>query len=483
MNNCKIIHESQLGAILDMIAGLKDLTDEDVRQKRPMAGKSSIARAASNMTLVFPVICSRGISIESASMVSKAVEKNAVSMLQKLLSAYNISTETDLVSYIQQFHKNISTKSVDLDDIFRLAEGASEPLTAMEEMAIREDMRNLDYYLPDPINESALTRFTVHEGAVDENDPVWDISKWERYRDYQENRDRAKRRDERERERDKREKERDQRDKERRERDDREHDEDRAYELANRDRRDKIDAAKDGVRLAKDHADYFNKQVLDSDFKKANELMPTNMAVNFTVITSDGQKIEKYESAVIGVKAKLYPVGSSDVVNHIVEKTTDRNWLTNLFRASTRETSFLKDFVLALDKAKIDAMSMSTRNSSSDRMWKVLERRATCSRLNRIMRTNNGASAITTLCVSQEEVEYLRKYHNIDMERTAVIAGLFDSLNLMCVCIVDETLEVTKFIFDEAEPMWETISFTHLEREASDGAYKKAINLMTKTSR
>jgi hypothetical protein len=69
------------------------------------------------------------------------------------------------------------------------------------------------------------------------------------------------------------------------------------------------------------------------------------------------------------------------------------------------------------------------------------------------------------------------------MERTAVIAGLFDSLNLMCVCIVDETLEVAKFIFDEAEPMWETISFTHLEREASDGAYKKVVNLMTKTSR
>ena len=123
MNNCKIIHESQLGAILDIIDGLKELNDGNVKQKKPMSGMSSISKATSNMTLVFPVICSRGISIENASMVSRAVEKNAVSMLQKLLSAYNISTETDLVSYIQQFHKNISTKSVDLDDIFRLAEG------------------------------------------------------------------------------------------------------------------------------------------------------------------------------------------------------------------------------------------------------------------------------------------------------------------------------------------------------------------------
>lgn len=441
-----------------------------------MAGKTSLAKATSNMTLVFPVICSRGISIENASMVTKAVEKNAVSMLQKLLSAYNISTETDLMSYIQQFHKNISTKSVDLDDIFRLTEGADELLTSQEEMAIREDMKNIDYYLPSPINEFALTRFTIHEGIVDDNDPIYDITKAERRRDYEENRDRQRKKD--------REHNEDRatnaaRDAKR----DREHDEDRARNRDREDYENRNSVRKDIARLDKDRTEYFNKQTLDSDFKKANELMPTNMAVNFTVITSDGQKIDRYESAVVGVKAKLYPVGSDDVVKHVADKTTDRNWLTNLFRASTRETSFLKDFVLALDKAKIDAMSMSTRNSSSDRMWKVLERRATCSRLNRILRTNNAASAITTLCVSQEEVEYLRKYHNIDMERTAVIAGLFDSLNLMCVCIVDETLEVAKFIFDEAEPMWETISFTHLEREASDGAYKKVVNLMTKTSR
>lgn len=468
MNNCKVIHESQLGAIMDMIAALKDLKDADVanqQKKKPLSGMTSLSKATSNMTLVFPVICSRGISIENASMVSKAVEKNAVSMLQKLLSAYNISTESDLISYIQQFHRNISTKSVDLDDIFRIADGADAALTKHEAMMIQEDMKNLDYYLPDPISEHALTSFVVHEGKAE---PV--ITRDERRRDYDENRERQLKKD-REHDEDRA------RQRDRDDRNQREHDEDREFDKYTR----QNNARKDSARLDKDRVDYFNKQVVDSEFKKANELMPTTMAVNFTVITSDGQKIDRYESALVGVKAKLYPVGSEDIVSHVAEKTTDRNWLTNLFRASTRETSFLKDFVLALDKAKIDAMS--TRNSSSDRMWKVLERRATCSRLNRILRTNNAASAITTLCVSQEEVEYLRKYHNIDMERTAVIAGLFDSLNLMCVCIVDETLEVAKFIFDEAEPMWETISFTHLEREASDGAYKKVINLMTKTSR
>jgi hypothetical protein len=116
-------------------------------------------------------------------------------------------------------------------------------------------------------------------------------------------------------------------------------------------------------------------------------------------------------------------------------------------------------------------------------MWKVLERRALNSRLKNVMRQNNNAAAITTLCISQEEVEYIRKYYNVDMERVSTILGLFESLNLMCVCIVDESLEVAKFIYDEREPMWETISFTHLEREASDNTYKRVVNLMTKMSR
>ena len=77
----------------------------------------------------------------------------------------------------------------------------------------------------------------------------------------------------------------------------------------------------------------------------------------------------------------------------------------------------------------------------------------------------------------------MRKNHNVDLEKIATVLGLFDSLNLMAICIVDESLEVAKFIYDEQEPMWETISFTHLERESSDNTYKRVVNLMTKVAR
>ena len=431
--NPKVVHETVLKDIMDIWDGIKNLKDVDTfRSKNPMSS-TSIAKASSNLNLVFPVICSRGISIENASMISKAIERNAVTMLQRLFASWQIADKnvSSVEEYIRQFHHNISSKTASLDDLFELSDrvdNLKENTVALQ--AIKSDLRNLDYYLPSSINESSLLRYAIKEGAAIENN-VGDKK-----------------------------------------------DENTSNKVGDAAKiRDKENS------YLKNSAEYFSKQVADSDFKKANELMPTTMTVNFKVKTDNGNDAFDYQNGVIGVKAKLYPIGSEDIVKHIADKNTDRNWLTNFFRATTREISFMKDFVLALDKAKIDALSLSTRKSTSDKMWKVLERRATVARIKKALRQNNSAAAITTLCVSQEEVEYLRKNHNVDLEKIATVLGLFDSLNLMAICIVDESLEVAKFIYDEQEPMWETISFTHLERESSDNTYKRVVNLMTKVAR
>ena len=454
MNENMMIHETELGSIMSAYEDLKNIfknsggnSEEKLKKARrdnPLLGSTSISKAASKMTLVFPVICSRGIAIENSSMVTKALEKNAVSMLQRLFAAYQVAEDQDLMSYIQKFHNNISSGVASLDDIYKVILGESVAITAADRAAIMADMKNINFYLPDAINESSLMDYTIREGAADKGV----VTTEERRRDYEEGRERQKKKDE-------------------------EHDEDR-----------KLQSKKDlhDMRMSKDAADFFAKQVPDSDFKKANELMPTMMTVSFKVINKDGTKIDDYNNALLGVKAKLYPVASNDIIQHITDKNANRNWLTNFFRATTREISFLKDFILAIDKAKADAQSMSSRNPTADRMWKVLERRATNSKFRRLMLSNNNAAAITTLCVSQEEVEYMRKNFNTDLESLNVVRGLFESLNLMAIVIVDETLEVAKFIYDETELMWETISFTHLEREASDNTYKKVVNLMTKMS-
>ena len=471
-NDCKYIHETSLGHIIDLWDTVKDIASkgsEDFKEyisknskKGPMANASSIARAASNLTMVFPVICTRNISFETASMISKAIEKNAVSMMQRLFASWQIADDgvKNFGDYLSRFHGNLNTKVADLDDVFRLADKVTESteLTNLEKSYISNDMRNLDYTIPDEINDVSLNDYIVKENhltgnlevARRYNKPVKEAATIP---------------------------------------------DDVAEEIitqvntgVNKIVADQKSAAqaridKERTNAAKDRVDYFSKQILDSDFKKANELMPTSMAISFSVLAPDGT-VKPYENAIAAVKAKLYPISSNDIVNHVSERISNANWITNLIRASTREISFVKDFALAIDKAKIDAMSQSVRNSTSDKMWKVLERRALSSKMTRAMRTGNAGSvaAITTLVVSQEEVEYLRKYNNIDLERLASILKLFESLNLMCVVIVDEALEVAKFIYDEQDPSWETISFTHLERESSDNTYKRVVNLMTKMS-
>ncbi len=122
--------------------------------------------------------------------------------------------------------------------------------------------------------------------------------------------------------------------------------------------------------------------------------------------------------------------------NRIVIKNQDRNGLLKLIKATTREISFVRDFLLAIDKAKIDALSHSNRGSSS-KMWKILERRALKSKIRRTLGQINDASAISTIVISQEEVEFLKKTENIDIENPNVIRPIMESYNLMGVCIVD----------------------------------------------
>ena len=209
--------------------------------------------------------------------------------------------------------------------------------------------------------------------------------------------------------------------------------------------------------------------------------MPTMMIVNFVTENKEGGDCIT-NSAVIGVKAKMYPVSSLDIIDRIKAKNKDNNGFNNFIRATTREISFWKDFVFAIDKAKIDALSSSRRGSSSP-IWKLLERRALKSRIRRTFRMTNDATAITTLVMSQNEAEYLMKNENINIMNATVARTIMESFNLLSISIVDESIEVARFIFDTGDDDYESLTFSALERESSDNTYKRVVNLMTKMSR
>ena len=229
--------------------------------------------------------------------------------------------------------------------------------------------------------------------------------------------------------------------------------------------------------ILKIQADIMRNRLVDNDVKKANELVPSLMYVNF-ISKSDDSTYPIATSMVVGVKAKLYAVDSEDIMNRLKIKYNDKNLLLNLIKVSTREISFFKDFLFCIDKAKIDALSQS-RRGSSNKIWKVLERRANKSKIRRLLNMKNDATAITTLCITQDEAEYLRKTEYIDVEDPKVIGSIMDAYNLMGFVIADDAMEICKFMFDTGDYEFEVLTYDNLEREQKDNT-KKILNLMSK---
>lgn len=437
--NCEMIHETVIRDIADVIYDIKN--SDELKGFRNKKSFRSVAQASSNLTLVFPVAVSKNANIENAAMVTKAIERKAVSMLQMLFAAMNISAVENGTEFISQFHTNLKMDNkitVDgfIDALDKFVVNNESVVSDMELFeAAKRDLKNLNHVLPESLNESSINDYRVYPQAYFGESRVVNEARGNNINVNIQS------------------------------------------SGSKRNSRDLSDL--DNAKLVKTNVDIIKSQLLDSDVKKANELVPTMMIVNF-ISTSYGDPIET--QLVIGVKAKMYPVDSVDILNRIKVKNQDNNGLLKFVRATTREISFVKDFMFAIEKAKIDALSQSKRGSSSN-MWKVLERRAVKSKIRRALGQTNDASAITTLVVTQEEVEYLKKSENIDIEKPGVIRPIMESYNLMGVCIIDESMEIAKFIDDTGDDVYENLAFSHLERENKNGMDRKVINLMTKMAR
>lgn len=412
MNKCEMLHETIVRDVIDVINNVKQLDDVEWVNRTGRVG--SISRQASNLVLVFPVIVSNSINIQTASLIAKAIERKCVSLLQILFASVNITDEDNLYDFISQFHSNLNAR-LTLDDFIKFADGMVESgvieiIDKDAYEAVKEDMRNINYYLDTSFNETSINDYVSKTNIYGESTIMLE--------------------------------------------------------------------ARSNEPTLKDQTEYFKNQLLPQDVQKANELMPTTVAVNFTTYC-DG--IKNRSTGIIGVKAKLYPVDSMEIISRITSKYKDSNTLFNLIRASTREISFFKDLAFAIDKAKLDAVNMA-KESNNAKLFKLLERRAAKNKFSALLKKND-ASPITSLVISQEEVEYLKKYNNLDMEKSYVTRSILEAYNLMDIVIADESLEVAKFLFDDGDGIYDTLPFDALEKEAKDSSYKKVINLMSKINR
>ena len=479
------IHETVVSDIFETIKDGIRIAGDAVNPKTARVRNSrSLARATSGLTLAFPVICTNTLPIETASMVAKAIERKNVTMLQMAFSAYNITNATDAVAHISKFHQNLNLSKMDLDKFMDAMEmlGESSYIYPEEMRAIAEDCkRNLDYVLNDSINETSLLEYSeitrygqkkVIKEAIQKPQKYGPNGDKE-YTDDEINKAAYDRtfyglgKD------------------------------DARYYLSRKDKEDQFDKRQsqqqkfhddemdnENIKQRQNAVDsqrqQFTAMLMQSDVKKANEMQPTMMLVNFYVNDRD-RDLNVAQQFVCGVKSKLYAVESSDIINKIITKHVDSDILLKLVKVSTREISFVKDFLLGLDEARLDALSKSRKGSAS-RIFKALERRAIKGKIRRSLRMENSAKAISALVISAEEAEELKKYENIDIYQPRTIVPIMEKLNLLYFVVVDTTAESVNIITD-GETEYESYSFTSLERESSDAAYKKVVNLITKVAR
>ena len=498
------IHETQISVITDILKDGSKIAKDTILPKSGVGYAGSIAKATRGLVMEFPVLVSKANHIESAGIVAKAYEAKFVTMLQLAFTACNITNAKDGFEYIRNFHTNLNDKALSVDEFIDILDGFAESANLNADSyakykAVTDDMRNLCFYFDEDIKESSLDSYKVFKDysgyrvIKEEESPEGDIVKSELEKlklnaaqNKQESDDKYKERDyflkkaqmQHQRTKDTL----DRRDKEKqREIDKQKFDYQKGVddkELKLKMDKDARDAAKQQMDMMKTSQDIIQNYLVSSEIKKANELVPTMMIINF-VVDKDGDHIRQQQ--IIGVKAKLYEVEPTDVINKIITKHVDNNVLLKFIKASTREISFVKDFLLAIDDAKLTALSKS-RRGSTNKLFKVLERRALGGKIRKSLRAKDYAKAISSLVISQEEAEALLK-NNIDVNNPSVIRPIMEQLNLISFAIIDESSESVRFIFDSGDDVYETIPFSKLEKEQRDGMSRKVINLISKMNR
>lgn len=481
-----LLSEADMGP-LKKVLSLMDLDFDEL--KRGITGtisggnstgfkmNSNIAKEAKGLTAVFPVLVSESVSVEQAQMIAKAAERKYVTMFQMLFAASQITDAKSAQSYLKKFHNNI-TSSLDLsdmtvDDVIDFANKLDEEVqtTALTNAriteatkAVLEDLRFNESYtkvLAENLNPVSLNNYKVKTVFGDykatqvseANDDYYtvedrsDSTEWEGRDDnngnvYKQRTNTTSRR----------------------------------MPITARDRAATL---KDKNATLKDKADIISKQIVTTDIKKANEATPSLMIINF-VTQADGKDNEIVNTAVIGVKCVIHYIPSSEMMNRMVLKNTDRRGLLNFIRATTGEIQFFRDFLFAIDRAKIDAVAKTNKGSNS-RIWKMLEIRANRAKMNNTARADNAAcAAITMLVLSKAEVEIIKQSYRLDLSKASTMLSVMKGYNFIGVAVIDEVNEKVDFLYDDGTKNFETISFMSLEREQGAGEYKKMINTLVK---
>ena len=459
-----------ISVIKDLVSVVKNPKEQKKKKDSNYLG-GSISKYSKNMILTFPVLCDDTLSIETAQMISRVNEKNITTMLQLLFSSMSIKGNNG-AEVLAQFHKNIENTSMDdivntLNSIAGTQESAIERARDREALKIMtESLKSIKTFPKESLNEKSLSDYLVRNYGnktivyeapqVDPN--IEAIKNRSAQRGAEAAYGQGEPRDQREEDKFQyqiyRDQEKDRRDDEKSARDS---------------RRDKRDDQNDEINFA-------SKQIVPQDVKKANELQPTLMVVKMNDVDENGNIINKM-TFYAGVKSRLIACTSMDIVERLVAKNKARLNFKNFLRATSGEIKW-RDFLFCWDQAKVNARN-AVKKGEAATMWNLLEKRSTKNNANKIRRSGNDASAITSLVINQETVNYINSTYRIDINSPKEAKKLMDEFNFLAIIICDESNEAARFLYD-GNDNYELLSYSALSREVAEKNLKKEINLINK---
>ena len=121
-------------------------------KKKDSYSYSSIAKAASKLIAVFPVLSSRTVSTDTANMVSKYIEQTACQFFILALQQANISTAQSGIEYLKQYHQNLE------------GNGTGAIISSMQTW--------IDAYRNGKVTESGSISGSMYNNLIDENSMI-----------------------------------------------------------------------------------------------------------------------------------------------------------------------------------------------------------------------------------------------------------------------------------------------------------------------
>lgn len=218
---------------------------------------------------------------------------------------------------------------------------------------------------------------------------------------------------------------------------------------------------------------------IDSDLKKSNDSVPTLLHVRVYPYVSGKDSATTLEPVdfVIGVKATLHQVSTSDMIENLSSGLRNNNKFFNFVRWTTGETKFFKDFLFMVDQQKVDAKQST---SSTSGWWSALRRRKASSTIRRFSKGKTIMPNATIVCTTDDLVVLRDTYgFNLLDGDTSLVHELMKRYFLLSFVVVNPALQRVDFLFDGAG-QYETSTYSTLSKTAGkdDKKFKEMMKML-----